>query len=140
HLRQDWLRPSLSAAVPSALRSTVSLFVAAKFQHERKQEWKAGMTTNNTLSNRLRWRVSGNGFALFYGRSIKPLLHVVPDKTYAGMWRVQYRDGSLSDMARLARARDAGRANALTILHGKSERSISTPEGPQSDLNAGEAA
>src|SRR5262245_40384758 len=98
------------------------------------------MTTNNTLSNRLRWSANNDGFALFYGRSAKPLLHVVPDKTYAGMWRVKYRDGSLSDMANLTRAKDAGRANALTILHGKSERSISAAEGGYSDSNAGEAA
>lgn len=32
---------------------------------------------------------------------------VVPDAAYPGMWRVQWPDGRLSDMANLTRAKDA---------------------------------
>jgi hypothetical protein len=34
-------------------------------------------------------------------------LKVVPDAKWSGMWRVQYRDGALSDMVNLSRAKDA---------------------------------
>jgi hypothetical protein len=44
---------------------------------------------------------------LFYGGSRKPLFRVVPDADHPGMWRVLHRDGSLSDMANLTRAKDA---------------------------------
>ena len=36
----------------------------------------------------------------------KALAHVVPDKTYPGMWRVLRPDGSLSDMVNKTRAKD----------------------------------
>jgi len=44
---------------------------------------------------------------LLYGTSRKPIITVVPDETYAGMWRIQHPDGTLSDMVNLARAKDA---------------------------------
>jgi hypothetical protein len=34
-------------------------------------------------------------------------LKVVPDAKWSGMWRVQYREGALSDMVNLSRAKDA---------------------------------
>jgi hypothetical protein len=34
---------------------------------------------------------------------------VIPDKTYADMWRVCWPDGKLSDMVNLSRANDAAR-------------------------------
>jgi hypothetical protein len=36
----------------------------------------------------------------------KALAHIVPDKTYPGMWRVVRPDGSLSDMVNKTRAKD----------------------------------
>src|SRR5215470_17288885 len=36
----------------------------------------------------------------------KALAHIVPDKTYPGMWRVLRPDGSLSDMVNGTRAKD----------------------------------
>ena len=36
----------------------------------------------------------------------KALAHIVPDKTYPGMWRVLRPDGSLSDMVNKTRAKD----------------------------------
>ena len=38
--------------------------------------------------------------------NIKALAHIVPDKTYPGMWRVVRPDGSLSDMVNKTRAKD----------------------------------
>ena len=36
----------------------------------------------------------------------KALAHIVPDKTYPGMWRAVRPDGSLSDMVNKTRAND----------------------------------
>ncbi len=36
-------------------------------------------------------------------------IEIVPDHTYAGMWRVRLPDGQLSGMLNLTRARDAAR-------------------------------
>ena len=36
----------------------------------------------------------------------KALAHIVPDKTYRGMWRAVRPDGSLSDMVNKTRAKD----------------------------------
>lgn len=44
---------------------------------------------------------------LFYGDARKPIFKVVPGDIHFGMWRVLSPDGSLSDMANLARAKDA---------------------------------
>jgi hypothetical protein len=38
--------------------------------------------------------------------NIKALAHIVPDKTYPGMWRVVRPDSSLSDMVNKTRAKD----------------------------------
>lgn len=48
-----------------------------------------------------------------YGKSADQRLRtprrpkVIPDAAYPGMWRVQWSDGRLSDMANLTRAQDA---------------------------------
>ena len=73
-------------------------------------------------STELDWRACGNGFTLHLGRS-KPLLSVVPDATYSGMWRISHR-GRLSDMANLTRAKDAG----LTWALGDLNRGQESPE------------
>jgi hypothetical protein len=37
----------------------------------------------------------------------RPVLRIEPDMVYSGMWRVRLPSGALSDMANLARAKDA---------------------------------
>ena len=69
-------------------------------------------------------------FALHYGKSGKPLAHVVPDAKYPNMWRIKWPDGTLSDMVNLSRAKDAAaviaarRAPELNsrLLHWKQDR------------------
>ena len=56
-------------------------------------------------SNQLTWRTIENGFALHRWQTKTPLLHVVPDTVYPGMWRVRSPDGRLTDMANLTRVR-----------------------------------
>jgi hypothetical protein len=58
------------------------------------------------------------------------LLSVVPDAAYAGvMWRVKFRDDSLSDMANLTRTKDAGLELALKALNDKSDGRKTLREG-----------
>jgi hypothetical protein len=91
---------------------------------------------SDTLRNRLKWRREGDGFGLFYAQRTKPLLHVVPDKTYAGMFRVKHPNGSLSDLGNLTRVKDAGLSIALASLNGKSDPSIWPVGAVYSDFHA----
>jgi hypothetical protein len=76
--------------------------------------------TRSVISSRqLNWRRNGEGLALHFERRLTALLHIVRDDTYAGMWRVKFADGSLSDMANVTRAKDAGRAHGLAALNRK---------------------
>ena len=69
-------------------------------------------------SNQLTWRTIENGFALHRWQTKTPLLHVVPDTVYPGMWRIiRSPDGRLTDMANLTRAKDAAVFIALEILN-----------------------
>lgn len=52
-------------------------------------------------SHQLTWRANGDGFALYFKRRPKPLLHVVADKTYAGMWRMRFANGRAMRNVRL---------------------------------------
>jgi hypothetical protein len=47
----------------------------------------------------------------------KTVVSIVPDQTYAGMWRVAHPDGRLSDMVNRTRAKDAAVTIALGILN-----------------------
>ena len=47
------------------------------------------------------------------------LATVEPDRHWAGMYRVRFRDGLLTDMVNLTRAKDAAIALALTNLNNK---------------------
>jgi len=47
----------------------------------------------------------------------KALVHVVPDKTYPGMWRVLRPEGSLSDMVNKTRAKDVARGLAENAVY-----------------------
>ena len=62
-------------------------------------------------SKALTWR----GNELYYGR--RKMLEIVPDGPHAGMYRVKRPDGTLTDMANLSWAKDAGRCIAQHILN-----------------------
>jgi hypothetical protein len=49
----------------------------------------------------------GNGLKCCRPGSTRALARIVPDQTYPNMWRVVRANGSLSDMANKARAKDA---------------------------------
>jgi hypothetical protein len=53
----------------------------------------------------LHWTKEGADWILRCGR--RKAGCVVPDESHAGMWRVQWPDGQLSDMANISRAKDA---------------------------------
>jgi hypothetical protein len=44
---------------------------------------------------------------LYYLRRKTPVMRIVPDEKYDGMWRIHWPDGKISDMVNLSRARDA---------------------------------
>jgi hypothetical protein len=89
-------------------------------------------------SRQLNWRLNGEGFALHFERRLTALLHVVQDDAYAGMWRVRFADGSLSDMANLTRAKDAGRAHGLAALNRKLDcQETAKPASPIRQNEAG---
>ena len=56
------------------------------------------------------------GWALHCVGRQDAVVHVVPDATWPGMWRVRDADGRLSDMANLTWARDGAIAAAMRIL------------------------
>jgi len=45
------------------------------------------------------------------------LARAVPDQKYAGMWRVRFPDGRLSDLANITWAKDAAATMALAVLN-----------------------
>jgi len=47
------------------------------------------------------------GFTLHYAGTSTVLATVIPDDTWAGMYRVHWPGGTISDMCNLSRARDA---------------------------------
>jgi hypothetical protein len=63
-------------------------------------------------NHELTWR--GNDLCI--GNSRTPLVSIVQDETWPGMWRVRYGD-RLSDMTNVTRARDAARCIALSLLN-----------------------
>ena len=55
-------------------------------------------------------------YRLHYGKSTKALAEVIPDDEYAGMWRIRWPDGRVSDMVNLTRAKDAACVLAMRVL------------------------
>jgi hypothetical protein len=51
-------------------------------------------------------------YALHYGSARTPITLVVPDSVYAGMYRIRWPSGAMSDMANLSRVKDAALAIA----------------------------
>jgi hypothetical protein len=85
------------------------------------------------------WHKIAEGFALRLNGKGRPLAHVVPDGRYAGMWRIQHRDGHLSDMINLARAKDAALSVALGILNPRKDYRESGAGAPRMRSGAGAA-
>ena len=73
--------------------------------------------------DRLFWRSDGQRLWLFHRTSHCPLIGVEPDSKYPKMFRVRYRDGALSDMVNLTRAKDAAIAIALRSLNSGAQES-----------------
>ena len=48
-----------------------------------------------------------HGYALHYGQAPTPLVLVVADDRWPGMWRMVWPDGRVSDMGNLVRIKDA---------------------------------
>ena len=85
----------------------------------------------------LRWC----GLALHLGRQTQSQLIVEPDPRWPGMWRIRDRDGQLSDIVNLSRARDAAEIIALAEFNGcqggngRAEAPpVRFPSGPASDI------
>jgi hypothetical protein len=71
----------------------------------------------------LTWRTAGDALALCHGQTV--LVHMMPDPRLPGMWRVRYRDGRISDMANITRAKETSIRFALAELNRQEMR----PEG-----------
>ena len=77
-----------------------------------KAEWEFQRRRKYHDMNLLRW--DGLNLRLKTGR----LLAVVePDAKYPGMYRVRTKDGHLTDMVNLSRAKDAARSLAMASLN-----------------------
>jgi hypothetical protein len=67
--------------------------------------------------DRLKWRHADDRWFLFHGNNRNPLISIEPDSKYAGMYRLRFQEGGLSDMVNLTRAKDAAIALALRSLN-----------------------
>jgi hypothetical protein len=67
--------------------------------------------------DRLKWRHADGRLFLYHGNNCSPLLTVEPDSKYAGMYRIRFPEGGLSDMVNLTRAKDAAITLALQSLN-----------------------
>jgi hypothetical protein len=76
--------------------------------------------------DRLSWRRASGRLFLFYGNNDHHLAIVEPDSKYPGeMWRIRFRDGRLSDMTNLTRAKDAAVTCALRSLNSQAQETLS---------------
>ena len=74
----------------------------------------------------LSWRKTGDLHDLHFGRRA-PLLHIEPDATWPGMFRIGMPDGSRTDMVNLTRAKDAGMSLGLALLRRTSPEPVTAP-------------
>jgi hypothetical protein len=89
--------------------------------------------------DRLRWRKEGDHLYLYHRSSRRPLVGVVPDSKYPGMFRVRYPNGALSDFVNLTRAKDAAAAFALRGLNSKAQGSAAErPDARQKSIRVSE--
>lgn len=68
-------------------------------------------------ADELVWRKRSGDLTLHVTNRNAAVLRVVPDKTYTGMWRVEFPDGAVSDMANVTRAKDAAIGHALATVN-----------------------
>jgi hypothetical protein len=78
-----------------------------------------------------RQREDGTAWALQDGNSPRTLVYVVPDAVYAGMWRIAWPDGRLSDMVNLSRAKDAAMAWGQRNAPGKDRNRLGWEKHPR---------
>jgi len=57
-----------------------------------------------------------SGYAIVHREQRRPLVKIVPDAVYPGMWRVVEATGDLTDMVNLSRATDAAMDRAASML------------------------
>lgn len=75
----------------------------------------------------LSWRKTGARlYDLHFGRRA-PLLHIEPDATWPGMFRIVMPDGSRTDMVNLPRAKNAGMSLGLALLRRTSPEPVTAP-------------
>ncbi|HMF25843.1 MAG TPA: hypothetical protein VKG24_27455 [Pseudolabrys sp.] len=69
--------------------------------------------------DRLKWHHAGDDerLCLYHGDGPNPLVTIEPDSKCTGMFRIRFPDGGLSDVATLARAKEAAIALALRKLN-----------------------
>jgi hypothetical protein len=60
------------------------------------------------------WR--GDQLALKGTARTSPIVKLIQDANYSGMWRIKTPDGAVSDLVNRARAREAARSTLLGIL------------------------
>jgi hypothetical protein len=77
---------------------------------------------------KLKWHRRGDGLGLLRGQI--PLVRVVPDAAYSGMWRIRHPDGRLSDIVNLTRAKDAATSIALSLVQVPAEGAETLAEAP----------
>jgi hypothetical protein len=80
--------------------------------------------------NRFTWRPQHDSHALHCESMRDALFRVVPDGTYAGMWRVLSRDGKLSDIVNLTRAKAAAVSAAMSVLNTQERAAEAPPMRP----------
>ena len=81
--------------------------------------------------DRLNWRHGDDRWFLFHGNNCNPLITIEPDAKYAGMYRLQFPEGGLSDMVNLTRAKDAAIGLALQSLNSGAQETHSGNSGAQ---------
>ena len=93
--------------------------MAQKASSSRQARAQTRLQKRGTVvgGDRLTWRRVGDALALYHANSQKPLLHVVPDAIWPGMFRVRLSSGVLTDLCNLTRAKDAAFAIALRDLN-----------------------
>jgi hypothetical protein len=66
--------------------------------------------------NDFTWAEHPDGWALHAMGHRNAIVHVVPDPTRPGMWRIRHAGGQFSDMANLTWAKDGAIAVAMRLL------------------------
>jgi hypothetical protein len=86
---------------------------------------------------KLSWRFEGGKHVLYRQGSKTPVLSVVADQIYPGMWRILDRDGNLSDLGNITRIKDAAVAIAMADYDNQVRRRVERRAGsPYSDSRA----